>query len=369
MARARKSKRVQEKLAQGNGSDLARIALRLCALGLALAMAVLGAVYLHYHAYIGEPVLEAGETKTLVIPRSTAWPRVVDILERDRLVTRPAYFEYWARRRHLPAAVKAGTFELVGPLSLEELAAKLREGGRFDETTVTFPEGLSIFHLADLVEKLGLVDRSAFLRAARDEEALAEAGLEAESFEGYLFPDTYRFRKGTSAAEIVAKLHARWRVMWAALSEKHADSMARVAEKFDFDVKDFVTLASIVQRETSLASESPVIARVFYNRLERDMRLQTDPTCVYGPETYDEVPTPEHCKDPLNRYSTYVIDGLPPGPISNPGEASLEAVLDPSANPEAKEYLFFVARRDGSRGHYFSETYAEHKRAIRRYLR
>lgn len=370
MARARKTKKKRPAAPKTPaGASRGQVALRLAAILLMLIMAGLGAVYLHYQAFLAKPVLEDGQTRTLVIPRDTAWPEVVEILTRDRLIARPAYFEYWARRRHLPAAVKAGTFRLAGPLDLEQLDELLREGGRFDETVVTFPEGMTIFHLADLVDELGLVDRAAFLRAARDPQALAEAGIGAESFEGFLFPDTYRFRKGSSAEEIVETLHRRWQIVWDALAEKHADSMAILSEEYDFERIDFITLASIVQRETSIRSESHLIARVFYNRLTRGMRLQTDPTCVYGEETYKKVPRPADCKDPLNRYSTYIIEGLPPGPISNPGQAALEGVLNPSDTPESKEYLFFVARRDGSRGHYFSKTFGEHKRAIRRYLR
>lgn len=353
----------------GPSAGPGQIALRLCAIALAVSLVILGGVYLHYRTFVASPVLAEGDSATLVIPKDTAWPRVVAILERDGLVEHPTYFEYWARRRHLPAAVKAGTYELAGPLSLEELAAKLREGGKVDETTVTLPEGLTIFHMADRLEELGMVDREDFLRAARDEQALEAAGIDGDSFEGYLFPDTYRFRKGTSASEIVARLHARWQAVWLALTQEHADQIAKLEEKFDFDRRDFVTLASLVERETSADVERPLIARVFLNRLERDMRLQTDPSCVYGEDTYDEIPNPTLCKDPMNRYSTYVIDGLPPGPISNPGRASLEAALTPSAKPEAKRYLFFVARRDGTHRHFFSKTFAEHRRAIRRFLK
>src|SRR5690554_4760390 len=368
MAKSTKIK-PKQRLPKPGERDGAKMALRVCAVLLALVFVALGAVWAHYQSYISAPVLPAGKTKTLVIPRGSAWPQVVEILHAEHLIRRPAYFEYWARRRHLPSAVKAGSFELVGPLSLVELAETLREGGRFDETTVTFPEGLTIFHLADLVEKLGLADREAFLRAARDKTALAQAGIQGESFEGYLFPDTYRFRKGTLAHEIIARLHQRWVTMWDILSEDHADTMAALAENYDFERRDFVTLASLVQRETSLASESDTIARVFLNRIDRGMRLQTDPTCVYGEQTYREIPHPKYCKDPMNRYSTYIIDGLPPGPIANPGKTSLEAALNPSQAPEDMEYLFFVARRDGSRGHHFTKTFSAHKQAIRRYLR
>ncbi|AWV89147.1 endolytic transglycosylase MltG [Bradymonas sediminis] len=368
MAKSKKNK-LNPRLAQPAGRDRAMIALRVCAVILGLVIIVLGAVYAHYQSYIQKPVLAEGATKTLVIPPDSAWPRVVQILEAEHLIRRPTYFEFWARRRQLPAQVKAGSYELSGPIGLDELADALREGGRFDETTVTFPEGLTIFHLADRVDRLGLVDRASFLRAARDEVALARAGIDGESFEGYLFPDTYRFRKGTPAEEIIDRLHQRWVVMWEALSAEHAESMAALTEQYEFDRRDFITLASLIQRETNLASESDVIARVFLNRIDRGMRLQTDPTCVYGEKTYKEIPRPKYCKDPMNRYSTYVISGLPPGPIANPGKVSIAAALNPSHDEEAKKYLFFVARRDGSRGHHFTKTFAAHKRAIRRYLR
>lgn len=368
MAKSKKTKKKQ-RLPPPRKHDGAKMALRVCAIVLGLVIIVLGAVYSHYQSYIQKPVLADGRMKTLVIPRGSAWPAVVEILKTEHLISRPAYFEYWARRRHLPAAVKAGSYKLIGPMSLSDLADTLREGGRFDETTVTFPEGLSIFHLADRVERLGLSDRDAFLRAARDPAALAEAGIDGESFEGYLFPDTYRFRKDTPAHEIIARLHQRWVVMWEALSATHADSIAALSEKYDFTRSDFITLASLVQRETNLASESDVIARVFLNRIDLGMRLQTDPTCVYGEQTYKEIPRPKYCKDPMNRYSTYIIWGLPPGPIANPGKTSIEAALNPSQDAEAQKYLFFVARRDGSRGHHFTKTFAAHKRAIRRYLR
>ncbi|QDG54716.1 endolytic transglycosylase MltG [Persicimonas caeni] len=355
--------------ASDDSKSLGKLALRLAAVALAVAMMVLGAVYLHYRSYVRSPVLEEGESVTLVIPKNTAWPQVVSILERADLVRRSTYFEYWARRRHLPPAVKAGTYELSGPLGLPELASKLREGGKVDETVVTFPEGLTIFHMADRVERLGLASRDEFLRAARDKQALQKAGIDADSFEGYLFPDTYRFRKGTSAAKIVERMHGRWKVIWMALEKQHAERKKALAEKYEFDRHDFVTLASLVERETSADGERDLIARVFLNRLDRDMRLQTDPTCVYGEETYDKVPRPKYCKDKLNRYSTYVIDGLPPGPIANPGRGSLQAALDPSDEEDAKGYLFFVARRDGTMRHYFSKTFAEHKKAIRRFLK
>ena len=352
-----------------SGSTLARLALGLGVFVLVALVGAAAALYVHYRAYVARPVLKAGEMRTVVIPKGTPWPRVITLLEQAELVGYRHYFDLWARRQELPPRVKAGTYHLAGPMDLSALAAALEQGGAVEEVAVTIPEGWTIFDIADRLDATGLVGREAFLRAARDPAALAAAGVEAESFEGYLFPDTYRFRQGTSAEAIVDRLHDRWREIWEPLAAEHAASRQALGQAYGFDRHDFVTLASLVERETGAHGERGLIARVFLNRLDRDMRLQTDPTCVYGEDTYKDVPSPSACKDPLNRYSTYVIDGLPPGPIANPGRASLVAALDPPDGEEARSYLFFVARRDGSGGHHFSETFAEHKRAIRRFLK
>ncbi|MGM0556314.1 MAG: endolytic transglycosylase MltG [Myxococcota bacterium] len=350
-------------------SSTAALWLRLAAVVLVLIMGGAGFLWAHYKAFVQAPLLDDGESVTLVIPEGTHWPDLVSRLEAANLVKNKPYFEYWTRSRELPAHAKAGVYELEGPMTIEGLADALEEGGEVEEVRLTFPEGFTIFHIADRVEKAGLADRAAFLRVSRDEELLEDAGIDGESFEGYLFPDTYRFLKGTPPEKIVARMHERWRDVWDELEGEHGEELEKLKENFKFDRHDVVTLASIVEKESSANSERGLIARVFLNRIERNMRLQTDPTCVYGEDTYLEVPSPAYCKDKMNRYSTYVIEGLPPGPISNPGRDSLEAAIDPAEGDDAKKYLFFVARRDGSNTHYFSETYREHLRAIQKYLR
>lgn len=324
---------------------------------------------LHYRSWRTTPLLGDEDAVTLVIPEATPWDGVLDILEKNGLVTNELYFEYWARDRGLPAKVKAGSYLFEGSLDLGGLAKALEQGGAVEEVALTVPEGFTIFHIADRVERLGLASRDDFLDAARDPEALQTAGIGGESFEGYLFPDTYRFVKGTPAHLIIERLHERWRTLWDELAQKHADDMRAIEDTYAFDRHAFITMASIIEKETGAHGERSKVARVFYNRIDRDMKLQTDPTCVYGESTYREIPHPRYCKDPLNRYSTYVIDGLPPGPISNPGKASMKAALTPDTSPEARAYLFFVARRDGSAGHHFSKTYREHKAAIRKFLK
>jgi UPF0755 protein len=326
-------------------------------------------VYGHYSSALRQPVLEEGDSKTVVIPEGAGWSQTIEVLEREGLVEYPIYFDIWARWTELPRQVKAGTYRLEGPMVPTALGARLKEGGMSRDTELTVREGLTIFHIADKVDREGVVGRQAFLAAARSDELLAEAGIEAESFEGYLFPETYRFAEDATAEDVVRRMHRQWKKEWKEVVAGQAESMAELKNEYGFDRHDLVTLASIVQRETAIDDERRLIARVILNRLDESMRLQMDPTCVYGPDTYDDVPTPEVCKDPSNRYSTYVIDGLTPGPIANPGRSSLEAAVDPADGQDAGEYLYFVARRDGSGEHIFSKTYREHRRKVRKHLK
>ncbi|MFB6263799.1 MAG: endolytic transglycosylase MltG, partial [Bradymonadaceae bacterium] len=311
---------------------------------------------------------EEGEA-VVTIADGASWTEIVDRLERAGLVERRWYFEFWARRRQLPRRVEAGTYRFEGPMDWSEMAEQLQRGVAAPEVSVTFPEGFNIFEMADRLEERGLVGREAFLAAARDPEAVERAGLPGESFEGYLFPDTYRFRRDVTAAEVVARLHTRWRTVWKKLVESHGESLQNVRDEHGLSRHDVVTLASIVQAEATVDEERALIARVLLNRLDASMKLQADPTCVYGEDLYRRAPSPELCRDPMNRYSTYVVEGLPPGPIGNPGRASLRAVMEPADGRGADEYLYFVARDDGSGEHVFSRSYSEHRRAVERHLK
>ena len=220
---------------------------------------------------------------------------------------------------------------------------------------MTLPEGYNRWQVADALSAAGLVDRAAFLRrVARD-------GLE-----GRLFPDTYWFRLGAGDDLVISTLTDRFDAVLAATLKD--DPRAADLSKAGPARHRLLTLASLIEKEARTAHDRPLIARVFENRLARGMKLQTDPTCVYSDEHYTEVPHPRHCRDPNNAYSTYVIPGLPPTPIANPGRASITAALHPTDTPEARALLFFVARRDGSGEHHFSATLDDHEAATRRHL-
>jgi len=327
-------------------------------------------VYGHYRTALSQPVLEAGETETVVIPEGADWSETVGALRRAGLVEYDAYFEIWARWSELPRDVKAGTYHFEGPLAMRRLGRRLREGGVSSrEVRITIPEGWTIYHIADWLADKGLVGREAFLEAVRDPELLEEFEIPGKSFEGYLYPDTYRFAENATVEHVVRKMHERWREVWEEVRRQNGESLETLRQIYGFDRHEVVVLASLVEAESRVESERGIIARVMLNRLDEDMRLQTDPTCVYGPDSYKKVPTPSMCNDPSNRYSTYVNDGLPPGPIGNPGRGSLEAAIAPATGKEVERYLFFVARQDGTGEHAFSKTYREHRRMVRKYLK
>ncbi len=341
----------------------------LCAGLFCLCSLIVGAIYLDYNRFVSGDVLHDGQEETVVIAYGASWDDILFELRDERIVSRRYYFDFWARDAGLPRAIKAGTYHFKGPLTLVELDQKLRQGGEVDDVRVTIPEGFTIFHIADRLEMLGVVSKRDFLDAARSKELLKKHDVQGESFEGYLFPDTYAIKKGSSAEAIVERFHARWDEVIQEVIESNPGMLEEHQDAREMDLHDLVILASLVERETNHNPERALISRVFLNRIDKGMKLQTDPTCVYGEETYMEVPSPKRCRDRLNRYSTYVIKGLPPGPISNPGRRSLEAALNPDKSAEARKYLFFVARRDGSGSHYFTSTYKEHVKAIDKFLR
>jgi UPF0755 protein len=314
-------------------------------------------------------LLPAGAEPVVVrLDPGTSWPQVSAQLVDLGVIDHPLYWEVWGRRHGLPGRVKAGTYALRGPLTVAKLAQQLGLGGPAG-VVLTVPEGWTMYHVAQRVEALGICPAADFLREATDPVLLDELGLKATSsvpsVEGYLFPETYYFEPNTACSVVIKRMVREFERRWAMLETTHRAALA--AHKLDRH--QLVTLASLVERESAVADERPLIARVFMNRLDKKMRLQTDPTCVYGPTTFRDKPSPATCKDKENRYSTYVIDGLPPGPIANPGMGALEAALLPDASEAAKRYLFFVATRDGSGRHVFTETFEAHKEAVDKHLR
>jgi UPF0755 protein len=233
---------------------------------------------------------------------------------------------------------------------LEALAA-----GRVANWKVAVPEGFTAAQIASRLAAEGLAEEEAFLAVANDPASASQLGVEGESLEGYLFPETYRLPRGLPPLEIartmVEQFHSTWR------------EIAPGAAESGLSMREVVTLASIVEKETGVPAERPLIAAVFLNRLARGMRLETDPTVIYGIEDFDGNLRRVDLENAENPYNTYRIAGLPPGPIASPGAEALHAVVSPAES----DHLFFVSRNDGT--HVFSRTYAEHVAAVDRFQR
>jgi len=293
-----------------------------------------------------------GETVTVFIPRGTPFGQVVDLLDRNGLLRSRLVFRAMAHVTNAPRRVKAGEYEFTRSMSPGEILTKLVDGD-FKKHAITVPEGFTVRKIAARLAAEGLVDEGEFLRLARDRAALGRLNIPAASAEGFLFPDTYSFYRGLDAGAILERMAGRFH-------EKVTPEMTAKAGAQGFTLLQWVTLASIIEKETGLKSEMPLVAAVFRNRLKKGIPLQSDPTVIYGIEDFDGNLTRRHLER-QNPYNSYLNRGLPPGPICSPGMDALQAVLDPAP----VRYLYFVSRNDGS--HHFSETLPEHSRAVRKY--
>ncbi len=297
------------------------------------------------------PAVQAGPL-IVDIPAHEGLLAIADRLSRAGVVRSRAAFLALAVLRGSVRRLKAGEYEVPRDASTPDVL-ELLEAGRVRQHVILHPEGATVGELARLLQDERLAAADDVLRAAGDARLLQGLGIPGPSVEGYLFPDTYRFVRGMSAEEMLTRMVQRTRA-------KLTPEMVAQAQARGLTVHQLLTLASIVEREAVDAGERRLIAAVFWNRLRRDMPLQSDPTVQYAVSkerralTRGDLAT----EDP---YNTYVHRGLPPGPIASPGLAAIEATLDPAP----VNYLYFVARDD--RRHYFSTSVAEHNAAVARY--
>ncbi len=324
-------------------------------LGLLVVAGAAAAYGWHRLGSLDAPLSAEGGTATVEIEPGMSFAGIVDRLHAEGLIRDPLVFELYGRYLGVGGRLKAGTYAVDTRQTPRALLRALEAGTLPPEARVTIPEGFNRWQIADLLAEQGLVDRADFLTR-----------VERGDLEGRLFPDTYRFRPEAGAEAVLDVLTARFEAVHA---EVLAAAPPAARPQDAAAVRRHIVLASLIEKEGRTPRDRRLIARVFHNRLARGMKLQTDPTCVYDARWYREVPHPRYCKNPENRYSTYVIDGLPPGPIANPGRDALAAALEPATGDRAEKLLYFVARRDGTGEHHFSETYAEHQRAVQRYLR
>jgi UPF0755 protein len=324
----------------------------ICVVSLALGLggaAVTAVVHALSPAVVGNA--EATE-QSFMVRRGATMGKVARELEAVGLIRSATAIEWLARANGIAGELRAGEYALSGSLSSRQILDHLTKG-RVVTYRVGLPEGIRASEIAQRLSQAQLADADAFLEAVADAELAKELGVEGETLEGYLYPETYRFSRGLDPREIAATMVDQFLRVW--------KDIAPLAEERGMSMREVVTLASIVEKETGAPEERPVIAAVFLNRLDRGMRLETDPAVIYGIEDFDGNIKKKHLLDPSNPYNTYRHSGLPPGPIASPGADALRAVVEPAQS----DYLFFVSMNDGT--HKFSRTYREHANAVNRY--
>jgi len=304
--------------------------------------------------YLDSPPPGDGAMKSIEIPSGTSFAHVASMLHREGIIAGTKRFRYLAWLKGIEKEIKAGDYTFTTAMRPSEVLHMLVEG-RYKTITVTIPEGFTVAQIAQVLQEKGLGDEENFLKRASDPLFVHSLGIKGDTLEGFLFPDTYKLRKGMAADHILREMVGRF-------NEVFSGEYTERLQELDLSREEVVTLASIIEKETSDTSERYLIAAVFHNRLKRGMLLQSDPTVIYGLQDFNGNLT----KDDLmtsSPYNTYLIKGLPPQPIANPGEESIKAALYPS--PE--KYLYFVSKKNGT--HHFSTTLEEHNRAVNRYQR
>lgn len=350
------------------------VAATLCVAAVAIAFVVNQALTYPEtrHEGTSEPIAVAVE-------RGMSFPRIAGLLADRGVIDRPRWFRLYAMQRGVTTKVRSGEYVLRGDMTPREVLDTLLAGVKEATVRVTIPEGLHMLEIFAIIEQAGVAPAAELERLARDPEFLAGYGIEGETADGYLFPDTYQLRVPSRPAEVLDTMIEQHRLVWDRIRRAHPREIEKLRRRLGWTDRDILIMASIVEKEAAVAAERPRIAQVFINRLTsptfRPRTLDTDPTIRYG--CMVPLAKSEGCRkwDPTQRlrraqlddrdnpYNTYQHEGLPPGPICNPGEAALAATV----NPDGSNFFYFVARNDGT--HVFSRTRQEHERAVDRYQR
>lgn len=294
---------------------------------------------------------DIGSTQLKVqIPEGATYREAISILAENNLLRDENIFIILGKITGTDKRVRAGYYAFWGSVRPWDVFEKLKDG-RIIENWVTIVEGDSLLEIGRKLESGNIMSIDKFNTLARDKDFMRYLNIEAPSLEGYLFPQTYKFPKSTEP-KTVLKLKV------SEMRRSFTDELMNIAKEIGWGENEVLTMASIIEKEAMVNAERPIISSVFHNRLKKGMRLQSDPTAIYGVKSFAHRITRRDLRNKTD-FNTYIIHGLPPGPIASPGIKSIIAALQPADT----EYLFFVARGDGR--HYFSKTYADHKAAIK----
>ncbi|KAF1074417.1 endolytic transglycosylase MltG [Halodesulfovibrio sp. MK-HDV] len=325
---------------------------------LVLTVLVAAGVWFTFETYTRSPMQKELRQIPLVVPAGASFNQIIDDMARQGALTHPYAFRLLVRLRKQQQNLKAGEYLLNTGWTPERLLKELVTGKGI-LYTLTFQEGLPWWVIAKKIEQQGFAKVEDFSRVIHDPEFLKKHNIPFPDAEGFLFPETYKLSKpremNEASAEDVASMLVH--MFWQKTAPLWGDS--RPSPEV---LKKIIILASLVEKETGVPEERERVSGVYENRLEMGMRMQADPTIIYGlGKSFDGDIRRTDIRNKKNKYNTYQHRGLPPGPICSPGLEAIKAAL----NPEQHKYLFFVSKGDGS--HKFSKTLKEHNNAVRKY--
>jgi len=310
---------------------------------------VAGSTVIGVWGYFNAPVEDQGRDVLITIPGGSSFVSASQLLVDEGVVRSLRAFVFLGKIKGLSNSIQAGELKFRTDMTSNQ-ALDVLVRGKAVSYQVTIPEGYNVQMVAALLAEKGLGEIDRFMELAKNGEFARGLGVPADSLEGFLFPDTYSWPKGLSEEDILSRMVSKY-------SSVFTDAMRSRAEEMGMSEFEVVTLASIIEKETGAPEEREQVSAVFHNRLKKGYRLQTDPTVIYGLKNFNGDLTKKDLRTD-HPYNTYTRNGLPVGPIANPGEASLKAVLSPAR----VSYLYFVARGDGT--HVFSNNLVEHNKAV-----
>ena len=321
-----------------------------------IAVAVVVTLTFFGYQLFKKPVSEDNTEILFDVNPGATLNQIANSLQEKKLIRNAKSFSLYVKAKGKANKLQVGEYALSASMTPDEIITKI-VAGKTVTRNLTIAEGLNIFDIAELIEKNGIGTKEEFLKIVNDRIFIKSIlNEDLTTLEGYLFPETYKVGKFDGLKSVVTQMVMRFLTVW-----KEIESEAKNSK---WSRKQIITFASIVEKETGAAFERPLVASVFHNRLNRKMRLQTDPTVLYGKAVKQGTMSKNITRNDLQTptpYNTYTISGLPPTPISNPGKDAILATLKPAAT----NYLFFVSKNDGT--HVFSENLQQHNRAVQQF--
>jgi UPF0755 protein len=316
-----------------------------------LSLIMLSCVLIYLSLFM--PMSFEDQWKEIIIPEGYTYSQGLSILKQEGIIKSEFVLLLLGRIARIDRKLRAGYYNLNNSMNLLEVFNHLRRG-MIVQYTITIPEGDTLEDVKLKLENVNMIDDDSW-KLVRDKEFLLSLNIDAPSLEGSLYPDTYSFAKGADPKDV-------FRIMVFRLRQHFNEQLRKRAQELGMNENEVLTLASIIEKEAVFNYERPLISAVYHNRLRKNMRLQADPTVVYGIKRMQDGITRRDLKR-KTAYNTYIISGLPPGPIASPGIKSIKAALYPSD----VDYMYFVSKNNGM--HHFSRTGKEHLEAVLLYQR